>query len=266
MAEMKELILIKLGGSVITDKSKEYFAREENISRLAGEIKSALKIAKAKIIIGHGAGSFAHIPASIYKTKEGLKGNRSLYGACVTEEAARLLNQIVVKKFISQKIPVFPFSPGSFVISDAKVCSKSYIDPIEKALEIGIVPVVYGDVVLDRKLGFTIFSTEKVLSILVSQFVKNYKIRMIYVSDVDGVFDQKGEIISQITNDNFDKLKPSIIGARGIDVTGGMLHKVEEAVSLAEKYKIDTLIINGMKNGILKNTILGNKVVGTIIE
>ena len=123
---MKELILIKLGGSIITNKGKEYFAREENITRLAREIKLALNKTNIKIIVGHGAGSFAHTPAYKYKTKDGLITENSLFGMGVTEESARLLNQIVVKKFIGAKIPTYAFSPGSFLISDAKVYSKSY--------------------------------------------------------------------------------------------------------------------------------------------
>ena len=263
---MKELILIKLGGSIITNKGKEYFAREENITRFAREIKLALNEANIKIIVGHGAGSFAHTPAYKYKTKDGLITENSLFGMGVTEESARLLNQIVVKKFIGAKIPTYAFSPGSFLISDAKVYSKSYIDPIIKALEIGIVPIVYGDVVLDIKIGFTIFSTEKILSILANRMKKNYEIKMIYVTDVGGVYDEKGKVIPIITNKNFDQLKSSIVGAKGVDVTGGMLHKVEEALFLAKKTGIKTQIINGKKPGLLKNVILGKKVGGTIIS
>ncbi len=262
---MKELILIKLGGSVITDKSKEYFVREENITRLVKELKSALKSTNLKIIVGHGAGSFAHIPAKRYKTKEGLINKNSLFGAAVTEEAAKILNAIVVKKFINEKMPAYSFSPGTFLISDAKVYSKSYIDPVKKALEIGFVPIVYGDVVLDRKIGFTIFSTEKVLAVFARELSKEYKIRMIYVTDVDGVLDKSNKVIPTITRKNFESLKPTITGAKGVDITGGMLHKVEEALFLAEKYKIKTQIINGLKSKVLMKTILGSKVNGTVI-
>lgn len=263
---VKELILIKLGGSVITDKSKAYYAREENIARLAGEVRQSLRLTGAKITIGHGAGSFAHIPAHKYKTKEGIVGKDSVFGASVTEEAARFLNQLVIKKFVSEKVPVFPFSPGSFIISNTKVYSKSYLDPIEKALDLGIVPVVYGDVVLDKKIGFTIFSTEKILSILANEFNKKYKIRMIFVTDVDGVLDEKGELIPEITKANFGKLKTGIAGAKGVDVTGGMLHKVEEALVLAGNLSIKTQIINGLKSGRLKKAILGDNVEGTLVS
>ncbi len=260
---MKELVLIKLGGSVITDKSRDYCAREKNISGLVKEIGSVLKGAGVKVIVGHGAGSFAHIPAKKYKTKEGIVNKDSLYGMSVTEEAAKVLNQLVVKKFISEKIPVYSFSPGTFLISDSKIYSKSYIDPVKKALEIEIVPIVYGDVVLDKKIGFTIFSTEKVLGIMADKLSSYYKIRMVYVTDVDGVLDADSRVIPRITKSNFKSLKVGISGAKGVDVTGGMLHKVEEALVLSEKIKVKTQIINGLVPGRLKMAILGKEVIGT---
>ncbi|MCX6704726.1 MAG: isopentenyl phosphate kinase [Candidatus Woesebacteria bacterium] len=262
---MENLILVKLGGSVITDKKKDFTVREKNILRLAREIKSALKNTNTKIIIGHGAGSFAHVPAAKYRTKEGLINRNSLYGMAVTEDAARKLNSIVIENFLSLGLPAFSFSPASFLISDAKVYSKSYLDPVNCALKIGIIPVVYGDVILDKVRGCTIFSTEKILSILAKELQKDYKIKVIYVTDVDGVYDEKGKTIPVITNKNFDQMKSSILGAKRVDVTGGMLHKVEEALVLAKKYKIETIIINGNKKGNLTSALLGEKVLGTKI-
>jgi isopentenyl phosphate kinase len=270
---MKNLILIKLGGSIITDKKKDFTVREANILRLGKEIKSAIKTGKCKVIIGHGAGSFAHVPAKKYKTKEGLINRNSLYGMAVTEDAARKLNAIVIKNFLEIGLPVFSFSPASFLISDAKEYIKSYLDPLKIALQIGIIPVVYGDVVIDKKVGCTIFSTEKILSILAKEFLKDYKIRIIYVTNVDGVYDQNKKTIEKITPANFNQVKNAILGGEGTDVTGGMLHKVEESLKLAKDLPagrqgtgIKTLIINGTKKGVLKNSILNQKTEGTLIN
>ena len=134
---MKELILIKLGGSIITDKKKEFTARGRNIIRLAREIREArVRLGKETFfIIGHGSGSFAHTPAARYKTKEGIINRESVFGMSVVEDAARRLNMIVVNNFLKEKLPVFSFSPASFLISDTKGNSKSYLDAITKALE-----------------------------------------------------------------------------------------------------------------------------------
>ncbi|MFN8459248.1 MAG: hypothetical protein U0401_32125 [Anaerolineae bacterium] len=57
---MTELVLLKLGGSVITDKTKPFTARMDVIERLAQEINHALtdRGGDLQLIIGHGAGSF----------------------------------------------------------------------------------------------------------------------------------------------------------------------------------------------------------------
>ena len=256
---MKNLILIKLGGSVITNKKREFSLREANILRLGKEIKSALKTGKCKVIIGHGAGSFAHVPAHKYKTKEGIINKNSLYGMSVTEDAARKLNSIVIKNFLSLGLPAFSFSPASFLISDGLRYSKSYLDPIKTALHIGVIPVVYGDVVLDKVRGCTIFSTEKILSILARELMREYKIRIIYATDTNGVYDQNGRTIKIINSGNFGSVKKSIQDSGTTDVTGGMLHKVGESLILAKKFGIKTTIVNGSKVGELKKAILGQR-------
>jgi len=265
---VKTLILIKLGGSVITDKKKDSTVREDVIKRLAKEIKNAhTKLGKDTVFtIGHGAGSFAHVPAKKYKTKEGLINRNSLFGLCVTEDSARKLNAIVIKNFLEIGLSTFSFSPASFLYSDAKVCLKSYFDPLNKALQIGVIPVVYGDVIIDKTIGCTIFSTEKILSIIAQKLRKDYKIKIIYVTDVDGVYDKNGKTIPLISDKNFGQIMTGIIGAKGTDVTGGMLHKVEESLKLAKKTGIETLIINGKTPGNLRKAILGSKCVATKIS
>lgn len=257
--------MIKLGGSVITDKSKEFAARARNIKRLAKEISKGQKVFKGKIIIGHGAGSFAHTPAAKYQTKKGLINAESLLGMSIVEDAARTLNAIIIKNFIEEKLPVFPFSPASFLLSDTEGGSKSYIDPIKNALRLNAIPVVYGDVIMDERIGCTIFSTEKILSAMAIQLREDYKIRTIYVTDVNGVYDERGITIPLISDKNFSQLKTAITNAKGVDVTGGMLHKVEESLKLATDTGIKTLIINGVKEGELSKAIKGEAVGGTWI-
>lgn len=264
---MKELILIKLGGSVITDKKRKFTAHGKTILRIAREIKKARKIInKTHFIIGHGSGSFGHTPAAKYKTKDGIINKDSVYGMALTEDAARRLNMIVVNNFLREKLPVFSFSPASFLVSDAEINRESYLDPIKNALLTGAIPVVYGDVIMDTKIGCTIFSTEKVFSILAKELGRWYKIRAIYCTDVDGVYDKNGKTIPVISGKNFDLVKKSILGAKGVDVTGGMLHKVEESLAILKKYDISTLIINGAKPGNLEKAIRNREVLGTKIQ
>lgn len=263
---MSKLILIKLGGSIITDKSKALTPRMDVIKRLGKEILQAGKSSKIKILLAHGQGSYAHIPAAKYKTQLGNINKNSVKGFSVVADMATWPNRILVKEFVELGIPAVSFSPLSFVYSDDQKPKKILSDQIKGALKIGITPVIYGDVIIDAKMGFCIYSGEKTLDLLALELCKDYQIeKIIMVGDTDGVYDSKGKTIDRITQESFSSIKEALGGSKSVDVTGGMLHKVEQALFLHKKTGITTQIICGNKPGNLKKAILGKKVLGTFI-
>src|SRR3989339_311046 len=164
---MKNLYLIKLGGSVITDKTKPFTAREKIISRLGKEIKRKYINKNTDLIIGHGAGSFAHVPAAKYQTQKGIINKNSTWGFCLTADAAIEINRIVVKELLKLKMNVASFAPMSFMY-EGKILNEHF----KKAFSLGIIPVIYGDTALDEKQGFHISSTEVILDRLAKKFAK----------------------------------------------------------------------------------------------
>lgn len=249
---MENLILVKLGGSVITDKSKPFTAKISVIKRLAKEIKEAKsKVKNTDFIIGHGGGSFPHVPAAKYQTQKGLINKNSLKGFVLTSDAAIDIDRIVMKQFISVGLNIVPFSPMSFTYAN-----KVSLGPIAKCLELGLTPLVYGDVIFDQSQGFTIYSAEKILGILARELKDIYKIeKIVECGDTDGVYDAKGKTIPIINSRNFREVKKWITGSKVTDVTGGMIHKVEESLKLAKETKIPTVLINGNKRGNLLKAI-----------
>jgi len=264
---MQKLILVKLGGSVITKKDKPFTARPKTILRLAKEIKSASKYFDGKILIGHGGGSFPHVPAAKYKTHLGLINKKSVWGFAQTSKAAVDINRIVLKEFLKAGLPAVSFSPMSFIFALQGRPKKILTEPIDKALKLGLFPIVFGDVILDEgNKGFSIYSGEKILDCLAQKFSKSYKItKVIMVGDTDGIYDNKGKTFRKITHNNLGKLKEFLGDPKGVDVTGGMLHKIEEMFKISRKIGIKTQIINGNKVGELKKSILGQKTSGTFI-
>lgn len=243
---MKDLILVKMGGSVITDKSKPFTARIDVIKKLVKKIKG-FKDDNTDLIIGHGQGSYAHIPALKYQTHLGIVNSKSILGFAEVSEMAKRPNTILTQEFLKSKIPVISFSPMSFVFTSETRLNKLLIDPITRSLEIGLIPVIYGDVILDKaKRGFCIYSGEKTLDILAIKLSKNYrKIKIIFFSDTNGVYDDKGKTIPSITPSNFNEIKKYIVGSGNIDVTGGMIHKVKESLKLVKKLDAEIYIMNG---------------------
>lgn len=260
------LYIIKLGGSIITDKKKEFTAKETVIQRLAREIREAQKKTGAKILLGHGSGSFGHVMATKYGVKNGLTNKKSFRGLPLVADAAVQINRIVIRNCLAEKLPVVSFSPASFVTAKNKQPDKLFCDPLMNALTTGFLPVIYGDVIMDSQIGFCIFSTEKTLGLLAEKLQKHFaKITMIYCGDTNGVYDENKKTIPKISRNNFGKFKKAITGSAGVDVTGGMLHKIEECLAVAGKLGISTLIINGNTKGELKRALLGKKVKGTLI-
>ena len=260
---MKELILIKLGGSLITDKNQPFTEKPLVIRRLAEEIHQARQQSEKLVIIGHGGGSYPHVPALKFKTNEGVIGENSFQGIAEVQDAAARLNRIVVKTFLEIGERAISFSPSSFTISKNRKIKDSFLTPLLRTLDFKMLPVVYGDVVLDLKIGCCILSTETILNHLAINLRKKFKVeKIIYTGITDGVYDQAGKTISTINQVQFRKLKRYLGGSAGIDVTGGMLHKVEESLKLA-KLGVETIIINGAKANNLEKAILGKRVRGT---
>jgi len=263
----KPIVLIKIGGSLITDKNKPFTVNQKALRLIAQEIKNVVSKTNKQIILGHGAGSFAHLPAKKYNTINGAKNEKEILGMAKVCDAACALNRIVIKELLKVGLPAVSFSPFSIFLSqDFKLKKLCYL-PLKKMLVLGVLPVLYGDVIIDTQKGCTIFSTERVLGYLGQQMVKDgYRVeRIIHCGQTNGVYDQNGQTISLINSKNFEKYKNGLNGAGGIDVTGGMLHKVEESLKMAKR-GIPALIIDGVEKGSLLRAVLGKRVLGTLIS
>lgn len=256
-----KLTFVKLGGNLIAPKSwPEQTADVKTIRRLGKEIKKF----RGRLIVGHGGGNFPHVVAVKYKTHLGFSDEAGRLGASLTQAAASKLNQIVVAEFLKLGLPVVAISPHDIWVTSGGKIVKEFIEPIETVLKQQLIPMIYGDVIWDEKQGCVIFSTETCLSYLARSLGKVE--RIIQVSSEEGVLDSEGEVIEKIARDNFRQLKWQISGAKGLDVTGGMLHKVEESLKLAENLGVETLIVSGKVPGRLSLALRSEKVLGTRIK
>ena len=262
---VSELVLVKLGGSLITDKSGQELPRLEEIKRLAREVHSARQEGNLKAVVGHGGGSFPHRPAFKYGTAAGYRGPESAIGISEVQHAASRLNRIVVRALIDADENAVSFSPSSFMVTLKGKPWKVFLEPMSIALAKGITPVPYGDVTFDEKQGCAIVSTETVLEAIAKKFKTK---RIIIAANEEGVwrdFPQKTDLVGEINPKNYAEIHKCLSGSHATDVTGGMLHKVESMLELAKKTKAEVIIINGQVPGRLHDAMLGKKVVGTRI-
>ena len=257
---MKNIILIKLGGSIITDKRIPYTAKISVIRRFAKE----LRVFNNNIILAHGSGSFGHTSAVKYGGK---KGYKNLKGIAKVAGDAMEINRIVMDILIKEGLPVVSFRPMSMILTNEGEVENSFFEPIEAALNQGLIPVVYGDVIWDKKWKSTIYSGETILN-RIGIYMKNNGFiidKIIQVGETNGVYDDKKNTIPVITNKTWPNFKKFVFGLKVNDVTGGMEHKVEDALKMAD-LGIKTFLINGVIKNELSNALLNIKVEGTLIQ
>lgn len=263
------LVFIKLGGSIITDKTKPHTLNPEGLKMLVDEIQST-QGHDVKMIIGHGGGSFGHAEAKKYETQKGLTNQASHVGASAVHDSMIYLNREVAHALLEKNIPAYHMSPSSFCVQKEngtlEVCSTA----IQLAVQKGFVPLIHGDVVFDEKQGVKILSTESVFDALITDFSSNKTFdvsKIIMVTDVDGVYrdDKNKEIFVDIHKENFENIKSALHDTSERDVTGGMLHKIERALQLAER-GIKTYIVNGKESGRLRDVLLDKDTTATVIH
>ena len=252
-----EVVLLKLGGSLITEKSRRETARPEVIARLAEEISRALPRLQERLVIGHGSGSFGHVAAKEHRIQEGLTSPSQLPGISKTQERAAALHRQVFDGLLAAGLAPFSIAPSSCLIYKSRRPDLA-IKPLLVALKNGLIPVVYGDVIMDLDQGVRICSTEMMLEMLAHRLPVR---RALWLGETDGVYDSEGKTIPRLSAE--DSLE-SIGSPAGTDVTGGMRHRVETALSLT-KLGIRSVLLNGLTPGLLERALLGEEVVGTTL-
>jgi isopentenyl phosphate kinase len=277
---MKELVFIKLGGSLITDKTKPYTPLLDVMDSLAAQVAYTIQTQpNLRLVIGHGAGSFGHVAASEYKTRDGFQRPSPLIhrerdqseqnywrGFAEVWYQASSLNRYVMDALHKAGVRAIALPPSSSVIaSDGKVAVWE-TTPISMALAAGIVPVVFGDVVFDEVRGGTILSTENLFAYLVKAFDPE---RILLAGLEDAVwqdFPARTRKIERITPKIFEEIKHGVGKSASADVTGGMEAKVKEMLELAQEnpgLKIE--IFSGTEPGNISRALIGERI-GTEIS
>jgi isopentenyl phosphate kinase len=263
---MSELVFLKLGGSLITDKTQPYTARPDKLRELTREIAAALAAtAGLRLVLGHGSGSFGHTPAKQFGTREGLSaspGAADSYWRGFSEVHLRAaeLNDLVMRSLHEAGIAALAIAPSAAVVARDGQVTAWDITFIRRALEHGLLPVVYGDTVFDEVRGGTILSTEDLFQSLAQRLTPS---RILLAGLEEGVWDDfpaRTRLLSEIKPGS----RAAAGSAVGADVTGGMESKVRQMLTLASELRLTARIFSGEAPGNLQRALAG-EAIGTII-
>lgn len=256
------MFLIKLGGSVITDKAKEETFREATVLRLAAELAKA----RQPCVIIHGAGSFGHILAKRYRLKEGLTTPEQLIGFASTHASVQRLNSLVLSCLHRHGLAAVSLPPHAIARLSGERLDHLETDVFRQYLTRGLLPVSFGDVALDVARGGGICSGDLLMEAL-SEALRPTK--AIFVLDEDGLYSANpkttpnARFIETVSAADLPSLSLSLDSRA--DVTRGMQGKLETVLRIATN-GIDVALINGNIENRLYDTLQGRPTKGTIVH
>ena len=257
---MSETVFLKLGGSLITEKTRQETPRRQVLARVAGEIAAARRARPGlRLVLGHGSGSYGHFAAARYGVHRGCLAD--WWGYAETSAAAARLDRLVVDACLEAGVPAVAVQPSA----SARTRGGELVDlttwPLEEMLARGLVPTVYGDVALDETQGCSIVSTEAICACLARRLRPG---RILLAGEVDGIYtadphrDPSARPLPCLTVAAWRAVEERLAGAHGFDVTGGMRAKVQQMLALAAALPgLQVWVFSGLDAGRVQRALEG---------
>jgi isopentenyl phosphate kinase len=249
--------LLKLGGGLLTDKNKPLSIREDVVKSAVKQIIDA----NEKVILIHGGGSFGHPLAKKYSISNGIDKTipNQILGVAETHHAMIIFNSYLIEQFLERNYPVLSIQTSSIFIKDSKVISTKSLDVIETALDLEIMPILYGDIILDKQGSFSIISGDQIILAL-CQNLNNYNIsKVVFAMESDGLYivdednSENCKLVTECYSNELDRLNLADLGQK-IDVTGGIKSKLNFIKTIC-KSKIPVQLINGLIEGYIHKSL-----------
>ncbi len=255
------LVVVKLGGAVITRKREVERTRPKVLARLATEIAGARG---RRLIVLHGAGSFGHPGALRFglarPPSAGEPPARRARGAAIVAAEVRRLHLAVLRALVEAGA-----SPASVPMATHALNREGALvaldpSPFVAAVGLGQMPVSFGDVVPDDRWGTSILSADTIAVVLARTL---HPARVVFVSDVPGVYEGpargRRSVVPEVTDQTLAELAPARAGP---DVTGGIRGKVAAMLEIA-RAGVDAALISGLSDGALSRALRGESVHGS---
>ena len=256
------MYLIKLGGSVITEKSSTATFRNKIMDDLACQ----LALSKKDFIIVHGAGSFGHVLAKKYELNTGFSNEDQRYGFSLTQGMVQTLNSHVLSSLQKHQLAAVSLPAHAMLTLHNHDLETFDMNLFHEYVDKGFTPVTYGDVALDSHIGFSICSGDLLMWLLAKEFQPE---KVIFVIDEDGIYTknpkryQDATLLETINRNELDSLQTSLDAHA--DVTRGMAGKLQ-IIKKITSLSIDTVLVNGLVSDRLFHVLTNQPTIQTIIK
>ena len=222
---MSELAILKLGGSVITDKDSPETVDDAALGRVLDAIAAAMET-DSRLVVVHGGGSFGHVHAAEHGVST-TDGTTEAAAANAIHGAMKQLNRVVVDELHDREVPALPVHPLSVAARDESGVLALPAESTAGLLAEGFVPVLHGDVIAHAGEGVTVLSGDEIVTSLADSLGAS---RVGLCSTVRGVLDADEAVIDEITD--FEEVAAVLGDSESTDVSGGMAGKVRELLAL----------------------------------
>jgi len=256
---MAALTFVKWGGSLITDKATPYTVRTDLLKRLADELARYWPAREGGLVLGHGSGSFGHEAARASGFAAAGNAPPSAEAFSAVQHAAARLHRNVMAALRAAGLPAVSLVPSSSLLATDGTPTHIPTEIIEHLLARGALPVTYGDVLIDRTQGSSIASTETLFRALIPALraAGHPAARALWFGDTDGLYDATGATIPTVAAPEVPELLDLIGAPRGVDVTGGMVHRLQTVAALAAE-GVPSMLANGHRAGAMHRLLRGD--------
>jgi isopentenyl phosphate kinase len=265
---MDELVFLKLGGSLITEKTKRFSPRLQKLGTLAAEIRSALReMPHIRLLLGHGSGSFGHYavqqhlrPDTFRRDEAGASRGEDSYWRGFSEVwfQASQLNRHVMDTLHKAGIPAVSLPPSASVTTSDGAIGDWDLKPLRAGLQSGLLPVVFGDIVFDSQQGGKVLSTESLMVYLARELGPRRILLAGLEAAVWADFPTRNAPLVRITPATLPTVAARIGASHGPDVTGGMWSKVTAMLELVQAVPgLSVDVFSGEEPGNVRRALVG---------
>lgn len=265
MTAQRPLTVLKIGGSVITDRQAERpRLRSRMLARIAREIADGWRPAESRLIIIHGAGSFGHPIVCRTGIDKGVRDGIQRIAMGETQRLQCELNGAVVRHLLRVGIPAFPVQPSASAVMEAGHLVSLDTHALEGLVASGLVPVLNGVPAHDRARGCSILSGDQIAGFLhnrlgADRILHGTNVRGIYTADPSQ--DPKAAFLPEVNIGSPSGLPEGLAGSSVTDVTGGMRKKLEEMRTVEAPGQVFDATVRGHVRRALQGEIVGTRVV-----
>ena len=265
MRPSRPVRILKIGGSVITDRTQDHpRIRRSALQGIASEIAGAYRSGGFQLVLIHGAGSFGHPIVKRTGIDHGIRNDLHRLAFGETQRLQTVLNSVVVGCLLREALPAFPFQASANAVLEKGQIKFFRMEPLWGLLGSGMIPVLYGVPACDVAQGCSILSGDHLASYLApalqaEQVLHGTNVKGVYTTDP--FLDPDARFVPQIDLRGQEALPPGIGGSSVTDVTGGMRKKLEELKRTGTMCQVFDATVQGNVRRALSGEVVGTTVI-----